>query len=70
MRQVLRGVSDRLTENGWTIDPMIGGLGSGITAHRNGVAVMIHSDGRAVSSNLVAQIYVGVAVRVIENDVL
>ena len=68
--RVLRGVSDRLTEDGWTIDPMIGGLGSGITAHRNGVAVMIHSDGRAVSSNLMAQIYTEAVVRVIENDAL
>ena len=68
--QVLRGVSDRLTEDGWTIDPMIGGLGSGITAHRNGVSVMIHSDGRAVSSNLMAQIYAEAVVRVVENDVL
>ena len=68
--QVLRGVSDRLTEDGWTIDPMIGGLGSGITAHRAGVAVMIHSDGRAVSSNLMAQIYAEAVVRVVEDDSL
>jgi len=31
---------------------------------------MIHSDGRAVSSDLVAQIYAEAVVRVIENDVL
>lgn len=61
---VLAAVSDRLAEDGWTIDPMISGADSGITASRDGVAIMIYGDGKVVSSDLMATIYGEAVVKV------
>lgn len=65
---VLAAVSDHLTEDGWEIDPMIAGVGSGITARRAGIAVMVYSDGKVVSSDLTAAIYAEAVVKVVEEE--
>lgn len=65
---VLASVSDRLTDDGWEIDPMIAGVGSGITARRAGIAVMVYSDGKVVSSDLTAAIYAEAVVKVVEEE--
>ena len=65
---VLASVSDRLTDDGWEIDPMIAGVGSGLTARRAGIAVMVYSDGRAVSSDVTAAIYAEAVVKVAEEE--
>ena len=65
---VLAAVSDCLDEDGWKIDPMIAGVGSGITARRPGIAVMVYSDGKVASSDLTAAIYVESVVKVAEEE--
>ena len=65
---VLAAVSDHLAEDGWEIDPMIAGVGSGITARRAGIAVMVYSDGKVVSSDLTAAIYAEAVVKVVEEE--
>ncbi len=67
---VLAAVSDHLTDDGWEIDPMIACVGSGITARRARIAVMVYSNGKVVSSDLTARIYVECAVKVAEEEVL
>lgn len=65
---VLATVSDRLTEDGWEIDPMIAGTDSGITAHRAGIAIMIYGDGKVVCSDLTAAIYAESVVKVVNGE--
>lgn len=65
---VLASVSDRLTDDGWEIDPMITGVGSGITARRPGIAVMVYSNGRVASSDVTARLYAECAVKVAEEE--
>ena len=68
MAERMAAVSDRLTDDGWEIDPMIAGAGSGITARRAGIAVMVYSDSSVVSSDLTAAIYAEAAVKVAEEE--
>lgn len=65
---VLATVSDRLTEDGWEIDPMIAGADSGITAYRAGIAIMIYGDGKVVCSDLTAAIYAESVVKVVNEE--
>lgn len=53
--RVLAGVSDRLTEDGWEIDPLVDDKGFGITAKRAGIEVLVYSNGEVVSSDLMAE---------------
>jgi len=65
---VLAAVSDRLTEDGWEVDPMIAGTDSGITAHRAWIAIMICGDGKVVCSDLTAAIYAESVVKVVNGE--
>lgn len=65
---ILATVSDRLTGDGWEIDPMIAGTDSGITAYRAGIAIMIYGDGKVVCSDLTAAIYAESVVKVANGE--
>ena len=65
---VLAAVSDRFADDGWEIDPMIAGVGSGLTARRAGIIVMVYSDGRVESSDSVAKNYAEAVVKVAEEE--
>lgn len=69
MDELMAAVSDRLAGDGWEIGPMIAGVGSGITARRAGIAVMVYSDGSVQSSDPTAAIYAESVVKVAEEEV-
>ena len=66
---VLAAVSDRLTGDGWEIAPGIGDASSGLMARTAGIAVMIYSDDKVVSSDITATIYVEATIKVVEEEV-
>lgn len=66
--RVLAGVSDRLTEDGWEIDPLADAEGFGITAKREGIKVLVYSNGEVVSSDLMAETYTRAVVADVDSE--